>query len=106
MSDPFFCRAGVECLREDLAQRAKLRQLAQTAPDALERGGDEVEVVKAAALEGLPGEGAEDLDGALEKGLEVAPAQALPGLDPPAVVLDQLQFRGLAENAGHAAISE
>src|SRR6266540_1122504 len=87
-----------EIHREEAGQLGVAGELVEAAADAGERGGDEVEVVQAPALDGLPGEGAEDFQGALQERLEVAAAVA-------AVALQELRL-AVAEDLGHAAVAE
>src|SRR6266571_4984776 len=53
-----------EIHREEAGQLGVIGELVEAAADAGERRGNEVEVVQAPALDGLPGERAEDLEGA------------------------------------------
>src|SRR5258708_11158050 len=110
--------AGRELHGQQLGQGAVLRELAQASPHALDGGRNELQIVQPPAGDGLFGERAEDLEGALQKGLEVAP-QRRPPFDvaegtaaghahgtPLGVVVDELQLHLLAQDAGHAPTPE
>src|SRR5438046_886587 len=91
---------------EVTSQRLEFGELQQAAADALQRRLDELQVVQAAAHDGHLRVGAEDLERALEEGLEIAEAEAGIGVAEGGVAGHQLHLRRFAENAGHAAVAE
>src|SRR5258708_932310 len=110
--------AGRELHGQQLGQGAVLRELAQASPHALDSGRNELQVVQSPTGDGLLGERAKDLEGALQESLEVAPPGGAPFAvregtaaghaygTPLGVVVDELQLHLLAEDAGHTAIAE
>src|ERR1051326_1456487 len=115
---PFARFVHREAHRQECSQRAVFGKLIDAAPDALQRRRDEIEVPHSSARDRLLRERAEDLDGALQQGLEVATAHRPPlplgqrtsrgeaMHAPVGVVVDQLELGRLAEDAGHAAVAE
>src|SRR5207248_3775389 len=79
-------------------------QLAQATLNTVQRGGDELEVVQAAALDRLSRIGAQDFQRSLEESLEVAGCQALVSTAQAGVVSDQLELKGFAKDSAHATI--
>src|SRR5437870_2430804 len=91
---------------EQARQLFELRHLAKATTDALQRGVDEFQVMQTPAEDGHFGERAEDLERALEEGLEVAETEPGIGVAESGVVVDELHLRGLTQDAGHAAVAQ
>src|SRR5947209_2843664 len=96
----------IELQREIAPQVAELGELDQAAAHALQGRLDEFEVMQAPADDRHLGVGAQDLERALEKRFEVAETEAGIGVAQPAIILEQLPLRLLAEEASHAAVAE
>src|SRR5437868_2107310 len=90
-----------KCPRELL----ELRQLVQTALDALQHRRNEFQVVQPPALDGLPGKSTEYLQRSLQKRLEVALAQ-ITAAAKAAVVREQLHLCRIAQDWSDAAVPE
>src|ERR1051325_3865539 len=103
----------IEVHGQQRPERREIGQLAEAAPHALQRRRDEVEVMQLPPLDGLAGEGAEDLGGALGERLAVGAGGVRAGTArtgvfraAAAVVLHQLHLRLVPQDAADAAVAQ